>query len=241
MPHLNGVSAHINWKGWIEKLDANRNSVWTKTVNNESSNWNSTDQIVVKELQNGETLVAGSLWQKINTSDTENYHFGCLTKIDVNGTTTWQRVYRIANDTLVYLVYDMKPTTDGGFVISGEARDSYPPYNDPSQRGWLIKVDSNGCMSATDPQCDPLNIPDQPHAMEFQVFPNPATDVLYINSKSSKPSTIVVCDLVGRSVAEQQLHFGVNQLELHNAPSGVYVYKVVDTTGTIQRGKFVKE
>ena len=237
----NGVNADVLWKGWVEKLDVNRNSVWTKVIGNLTSSTISNEQRILKQLPDDAIIIGGMIAGGFSPNDTLPFNYGSIVKVDDNGATIWERKYAITSDTFLYNVYDIDATADGGYVISGEARDVFFPYNDPSQRGWLVKVDSNGCMSATDPQCDPLNIPDLPHAMEFPVFPNPTTEILYINSKNPKPSTIVVCDLVGRVVTDQSLHLGINRLELHNAPSGVYVYKIVDTAGMIQRGKFVKE
>ncbi|HRO43228.1 MAG TPA: T9SS type A sorting domain-containing protein [Flavipsychrobacter sp.] len=237
----NGQQGYMEFKGWVEKLDSNRNVVWSMTTNNVYSNWESNEQRVLKELKNGDIVVAGSLWDQYSSADTELHHFGAITRIDPLGNIIWQRKYRMPNDTLTYLIYDMKLTDDGGFVFCGEATDKYYPYNAPSQRGWIVKVDSNGCLGPGDPQCWPVSVPTQSIKTSVVVYPNPVKDYWYIRNTEENQLSITITDLAGRVLSSFQSSNATVRWDMSNYAPGIYLYRVADGKGAVLQGKFVKQ
>ncbi len=71
----------------------------------------------------------------------------------------------------------------------------------------------------------------------YQVFPNPTSGVLYIESKLSI-SKISVFNLLGQSIERYQ---NTNQIDLSKAEAGVYLLKFEDASGNSQTQKIVKE
>lgn len=238
----NGVSADVSWKGWVEKIDASRNILWNKAVSSLAANSDATNQTVIYEQADSSLIIGGNVYGGFAAADTLEYNYGSLVKLTVTGNTIWERKYGIATDTLLYRIYDMKPTTDGGYILCGEARDAYYPYDAPTQRAWLLKVDSNGCMSATDPQCHPASLPEEAKPSSIAVYPNPAHETVFINYTTDQSLSFTLYDLMGRAVKAQKLHKGRNEADLRHLPAGVYLYKLFTENGSIiQQGKVVKE
>ncbi|MGG2408645.1 hypothetical protein, partial [Aeromonas veronii] len=80
-------------------------------------------------------------------------------------------------------IYDMRQTADGGYILAGESKNVIDRGVGPIQRGWLIKVDSNGCEWAGSP-CNPTHISPIKKALNtgFTVYPNPSNGTISIAS-----------------------------------------------------------
>jgi len=241
----NGSSSVIWWRGWVEKIDSNRNVLWNHTIGPINSGWGANDQNVIKELANGDLMISGSIvgatW--LVGTDTANINRGSLIKLDANGNTLWARQYATPQaDTFSYFIYDMKPTPDGGFVMVGQAKDDTYPYENPTQRGWIIKVDSNGCSGPDDPQCWPLAVANTvKNNQEISVYPNPVTDVLQINNPLSNAMLLQLTDITGKLLLRQTVAKGHAEISLQSFSPGMYLYRFTDSKGYVQVGKLVKQ
>lgn len=81
--------------------------------------------------------------------------------------------------------------------------------------------------------------------VSIKMFPNPATNVLYIEPElNADHSTIKILDITGRVMAELHTECGCNQLEvnLENYMNGLYVLTMYDDSGRLVHIKrFYKE
>ncbi len=115
-----------------------------------------------------------------------------LVKFDSIGNLLWQRKYHYLEAPSDYhRIYDMKATSDGGYIMVGEATDqtganaNWQPVL-PRQQGWILKVDACGCLvpgcdserMAMSCGCEVPFFPEVPHY--FLTGPNPATHSLNI-------------------------------------------------------------
>lgn len=82
-------------------------------------------------------------------------------------------------------------------------------------------------------------------ASQWFVYPNPATDRLYVGetSESKYPLHAVIYDLHGRRVLDQTLSSEVAQqgIELAQLPTGLYVLQLSDVSGHQKQLRFVKQ
>jgi|GEM_PF-2022223 len=82
-------------------------------------------------------------------------------------------------------------------------------------------------------------------ASQWFVYPNPATDRLYVGetSESKYPLHAVVYDLQGRRVLDQTLSSETAQqgIELAQLPAGLYVLQLSDASGQQKQLRFVKQ
>ena len=239
--------AGIFLKGWVEKLDASRKSVWTRTIGTLVGSQEATQQNILKELASGDIMVAGGIGQQFGWLPEQAWIRGCLTRLNgVDGTIIKQRLYKSpdGNDTMYLYFNDMRQTDDGGFILAGESRNIHSNGINPIQQGWLVKVDSNGCLGPTDPQCM-LSIPPVVMTTErFSIYPNPSSGTCYISNaslrgKQSEPLSIKVYDLLGRVVYEQSLILNKAQTPLElNLDKGTYILEL-RTEDAVQRERIV--
>ena len=165
---------------------------------------------------------------------------GLVIKIDSAGNELWHRSYEHPSavyDSLQPAPYnglhDIKPTKDGGIIATGLL---YPTYG--GTHGWLLKLDSMGCLTAG---CDTLKDSNDvsvknelANEQTIQVFPNPASELVTVNftgySKNTKLS-IKVISLQGKEVltktSTSEKGFAIDVSDVAN---GLYLLYVSDNS-----------
>jgi hypothetical protein len=245
----NGSTGFIGWLPWIEKLDSSGNSVWGRSLSytRTSSNRNFLHKLV--ELPDGDLVASGNVISGFESGDSGVYTYGVLARLRSDGTIKWKRKYTYQGDTMVYQLNDMKQTTDGGYIMAGEAYDFFHaiPSTMPWQRAWLLKVDSNGCSSNNDPQCWAVSVPHEPELSKgsYRIFPNPATEQLQISFKKDHVSDelFILTDITGRTVAQSTLsgEAGNVYFDVQHLQSGIYLYRITENGAVKLSGKISKQ
>ena len=101
---------------------------------------------------------------------------------------------------------------------------------------WL-GVDTTSHFVATQAECDALSN-EEFSSNEISVYPNPVKDILYINNKNETIEAIVVYDVLGKKVMEQNNNNA--QINISDLKSGFYVVKI-KTNSRTTRKKIIKE
>lgn len=188
----------------------------------------------IKENPDGSFISVGG-GKKENGQDE-----GILVKLDSQGEMLWHRRYQQALEPfyLNYL-YDVVRAPDGGYVAGGTCL----PVPQGTQI-WLLKVDSMGCLV---PGCDTLvNVFElEKNLFGFQLYPNPASDVLNIYFESLSPhpdGTFTVYNLQGQAVHSfHATSSGITYiLQVTDLPQGMYVLEYTDGEGVKMSKKWVK-
>ena len=169
---------------------------------------------------------------------------GVLLKITPDLKLLWKREYRVSpvESRLHEDFKDAVELPDGGFVVCGRA---FGPLKDSTNsNGWVIRVDSLGCL---EPGCDTLYtaVLDPPgRDAEVLVFPNPTTGQFRL----AAPEGAVLLgarllDLQGRVLEDVQFLRAARVREaafsLDSQPAGVYVLMIRTDRGWVLR-KVVK-
>ncbi len=156
-------------------------------------------------------ICCGKQWEPGNN---EVARYGWLLKIKADGDSTWFRRYAYYNYNHEFYfnkLQDVYPTSDGGYIATGEVYDD-PPNN--LQRMWVIKLDSLGCDS---PECNHyVDVTDPGPALNdgdnevIRAWPNPCSRQLNISLESRQSSVfshqsggsvmVDVYDMYGRKV-----------------------------------------
>ncbi len=246
VPDANPQSAEMEWKGWVEKIDVNRQVVWNKSTSTLYTNMDYNEWRVLRILPSGDLMLAGGISGGMQQPDTLDRLYGGLMKLSDDGNIKWARKYVAPNsDTgFIYRVYDMKTVADGGYIVCGEATDILFPQTPPTQQGWLLKVDSNGCSGPGDPQCWPVGIHEtEAPQVKYRVYPNPVGDVLYISGTATQENkvSVTVYDALGRQVSEYALPAsGKGNINVSNWAPGLYLYRISAGSRLLQQGRVVK-
>ena len=189
----------------------------------------------IKENPDGSFISVGG-GKKENGEDE-----GILVKLDAEGQMLWNRRYQHALDPFyVNYLYDVVPAPSGGYVASGT---TLPVPQ--GQQIWLLKVDSMGCLV---PGCDTLVsvFELEKNFVGFELYPNPASDVLnvYFESLSPHPDGVfTVYNLQGQAVHSfNATSSGITYiLQVTDLPQGMYVLEYTDGAGVKMSKKWVKE
>lgn len=116
------------------------------------------------------------------------------------------------------------------FSINGVAFQSSPVFNGLAPGSYCIYVsDANGCMVKSDTfWIENTTSTYQVHRY-LQVFPNPASNVIYVQSES--PLTLIFCDTNGK-VLESASWAVSHVLDVSLIPRGIYFVRLSNESGT---------
>ena len=86
----------------------------------------------------------------------------------------------------------------------------------------------------------PLSVNEHKELMNFDVYPNPVSDRLFVSANTNELLEIFVFDINSREILHQAFSNSVT-LKTDQLAKGIYLYKIMNKTGEIKTGKIVKE
>ncbi len=169
-----------------------------------------------------------------------------LAKFSASGDSLWSRSYAPTHGGS-YL-YDVQPTSDGGFVATGTTY-RYDPIDTAFQTNqliWVVKTDSLGCVV---PGCHQVGV--QEYALDMnehlRVWPNPVGGQLWFSFEPPaglQPNgslRAVLLDALGREVLSTTFTGASGQLATDNLPCGTYHLHLSDGRRWLAGKTIVKE
>jgi hypothetical protein len=197
------------------KVNAQGTQIWLENYNYPSG---TVGNYIFKmiELPNGDIVAVGG------TNNASEGDAGWLLKTDADGNEIWQRKYNKNNNTDLF--YSVLLANDGGFLLSGQARNA----ETKSQDAWLLKVDSVGCPY---PNCLVGIDEEEKTTVVADVWPNPASEVLNVQLQKPGKAQITFTDMAGRSYSPPaQEGSGVVgtylEVDVRAWPNGLYIFTV---------------
>jgi hypothetical protein len=85
----------------------------------------------------------------------------------------------------------------------------------------------------------PTGIKETASKQDLRVYPNPASDQVYIMLDANNGVTVTVYDVQGRLVKETEATGAIAPLNTMDLEKGIYTYKVSSAKGLVSSGKFV--
>ncbi len=170
--------------------------------------------------------------------------FADLHKYNSKGDRLFRHKFQVPTDTPMKgysMVNDIQHCSDKSIVMAGYYNNLLATAQAPEQRGWLLKVDSNGCMGDMDPQCDPLSIPELPPLVEegFKVYPNPAQHSIHLSIAANE---LLVYNTFGQIVLQTNNISAQQPITVSQLSNGLYFVTVFDQEkNKIGVEKFYKE
>jgi hypothetical protein len=162
---------------WKRIFDGDFPAYWTTITN------------IEKISDDSGFIIAGTTARDNNPNDFDSKELGWIGKISHNGDSIWTREYEgITSASSSQLIFDLKETPDGGFVLCGESldwlADSIP------QQAWLLKLDQHGCLV---PGCHIIGTASETQPeIKLEIYPNPTTD--YLNFYLRTPKALKSAD-----------------------------------------------
>ena len=222
-------------QGYVRKMDSEGNLVWDKTYD-----WQSVllggsvhSFSVVRVLENENIIVVGS-GAKLNVDTTASRNVPWAVIFDKNGNVLMERAYTsLVGDYSSAEFQDIQPTVDGGFIAGGTY---YPSQGDTgNQDAFIVKLDERGCEFA---DCQPPLAVEElvVGSSELVVWPNPAKDVLNIETDSPM-ERIEVFNQLGARVFSRQYSVGSSfeMIDVSRLKPGLYFLMVKTEKGVETR------
>lgn len=129
----------------------------------------------------------------------EDNWYGWLVKVSPMGDLLWERKFTsITSIDDFHTLHDMKPTSDGGYVMCGAVFDNWVSESQmtPYQQAWLIKTDEYGCVV---PGCH-VGVEEYENPKRFLFGPNPVSGMLNVYLKDvllANDAKIFIYDMTG--------------------------------------------
>lgn len=211
-------------KGWLLRIDTSGEYILNKKI---GENNKYTSLTFVQEFHNN-IFVQG---ETNNYYSIKEFNRTCLYKYTSIGEVVWKRAYQDSlNERGVYITYQTKQTSDGGFAMIGFGDN--PKDTLKNQDVWLLKVDSMGCLYNN---CLSMGIEDDVHIEPvIKVYPNPSNGFINIETNISIVKVELI-DALGRRVYEDS-NYIKQPISILEFPPGIYFLRM----GT-KEGKFYTE
>lgn len=229
--------------GSVAKLDSNFNVVWR--INTGPCSQNST--FFSQKLCSDGSCIAIGQWYD-DTITTTTHKNGWVMKYTGDGQVLWSKLYRGVtslqygdNNALGSLAF----MSDGSIISAGQATnndDTIPP----SQQGWLLHLDTAGCLPDSNNCGLPDGIINIPQTMgSVKAYPNPASDQIQFEIHIDQPSasTLYITNMLGQEMSETFIPQPITNtsIDVRGWPTGLYVYRVSAENGFEMAGRFVVE
>jgi hypothetical protein len=186
------------------------------------------------QLPDGSLVVCGSIR---NTTTPGLWDNGMVHKLDADGNVLWSRYY--AHHTGLPVGYDhifnaVQPTSDGGFILTGEAQGQSPPNR---SRLWLVKLDSMGCLV---PGCHTVGVEEYESQLQsaLHISPNPANEQVTVELalpegyRLEGTVQLLLLDPQGKEVSRQTLGSTTGhvrtRVDVGALPTGLYYVHLRD-------------
>jgi hypothetical protein len=231
------------WLGSIAKLDSNFHEVWKIEAGPCSQH---TEFYTHKLCADGNYIAVGQWYDEADTPYT--HMNGWVVKYSGDGQVIWSKLYRGISSNGINgddnRLYSMAFMSDNSILCAGQAASADLTTN-PQQQGWLLHLDTAGCLPDSN-NCGIVNgVTDIPQASgRVRAYPNPASEQIRFEVVWDEPSayTLSIMDMVGRGVSEVSVVAGNSAMvDVRGWSAGLYLYRVMDEKGGETGGRFVVE
>ncbi|MCF8246586.1 MAG: T9SS type A sorting domain-containing protein [Saprospiraceae bacterium] len=169
---VNAEQGQLRWQGYIFKLNASHQFVWGRELRGTRHAGSPSFAKIVPATDGTGFVTYGRVGENISTGS--EVYGSWIVKLSNQGDSLWARYYSVFDDNLRSPTpADFKATPDGGYIVSGHTEEGLETF------GWLMKLDSFGCLI---PGC---NANDGPNATtegragaSIAIYPNPTSDYL---------------------------------------------------------------
>jgi len=222
---------------WVVKLDSLGNIQWDKTIGgNDDDELNSLQQTKDRGYILGGTSKSDSSGEK---TEMNRGRFGeadyWVVKLDSLHNIQWDKT--IGGNDAEFLA-DIIERKENRYVVGGNSFSGVSQNKHDTSRGeddfWIMSLVYNADSSASNSISSykySFIVPDSKRTKEFRVYPNPAKDVLYVQTNGK--ALVSLADQSGRVLLVQTID-GNGTIKVANIPGGLYYLKN-NTTGTTQK------
>ncbi len=239
---INDISKERAWAPYLVKRDSAFNLIWGHRTAESYSEYSKINSLL--PTPDGNWIAAGS-WvlpePYYNDLHISNLN-ACLYKITSTGEQVWSRcdTFPVSTGEADYHEYSSHVVLPSGSAV---AVGSFRTLEDNNLWAWVVKVHKNGCIESETCNQDTTatDIIDN-HALDLRVYPNPATDKLYVHIEKVQPGMVfTIADQLGKTMQETivQPDYKKYQVDISDLSPGVYFYHLRVEGRTFNSGKII--
>jgi len=188
----------------------------------------------LKKLSNGDLLMLGQRAVKKTPPPPYTYTgllMGSLLRITPSGDSIWNYLdtaFTFASN----IIYDAVELSSGSIIACGYSETTNPLKD----WGWIIKISKDGCIDTLN--CMPISsIVSIPNNDKINVYPNPSTDVVYLDIPEALNIEYQIFDIAGILVLQGSQTGG--KFDIRQLNSGGYILKILGKHGLMVK-KIIK-
>jgi hypothetical protein len=160
------------WQGYIFKLNANHQLIWGRELRGTRHAGSPSFAKIVRATDGAGYVAYGRVGETVSTGS--EVYGSWVVKVSNQGDSLWARYYSLFDDHLRQPTpIDFKVTPDGGYIVCGNTQEGQQTW------GWLMKLDSFGCLI---PGCNANDGPnaatEEAPSIRLTIYPNPTSDFL---------------------------------------------------------------
>jgi len=235
----------------VMKMDMEGEQLWVTPIWENQYHYNHGVRKVLL-AEDGNYVAAGWRYEILDEPNDTSGTFNDLAWISKlnseTGEILWTRYYQYLDLPFEkHRLYDMRNTSDGGFIFCGQSLDLWPGAeltDPPYQQGWLVKLDEYGCLVEGCEEFDIAVEESRPQQVQFfKAGPNPASEVLHIyqTQQLDKNATYTITDLHGKVIQQFTAPQANTTLILNvdSWTSGTYALSLSENNKLLQSEKIV--
>ena len=227
----------------IQNQDATRNYGILKTSTQDDTLFSHTTYPIYD--QHDSNLVSQSLAINKNFIKHDSNHFSTIfyefnlyanrflihvSSLDSQMNLRWQKFIVRANSRGAAFTACTLP--NNGIAVAGVEYINAPPYD---VKPLIFSLDSTGNLAPSSTSQVSKG------TISLTVFPNPAAQQLNFKFDNQIKGTIKIQNLEGKTLQTQAINYPNTNINLHNLPSGVYIYTISSETEIILSNQFIKQ
>jgi hypothetical protein len=178
----------------------------------------------------GNVIYGGSNTYYVEEKDQRNSDV-VIGKLDLQGNPIWRKFYTILdpviNDaTFYHWLYDLEATSDGNYICYGEVWGYTEEAGRVVNEAWIFKINEQGeYVNVGTPSSI---IWENENKVPVTVFPNPASNFLFIDQGDIHDVTYEIYDITGRLIEKSKGLFSERSymLDISFLSPGSYVLKI---------------
>tara|TARA_R110002096_G_scaffold115365_2_gene249900 strand:- start:119131 stop:120693 length:1563 start_codon:yes stop_codon:yes gene_type:complete len=125
------------------------------------------------------------------------------------------------------ILYDIRPTTDGGFICSGFYESADPVITRGGFHGWLVKLDSNGCVEQNCTNYVGEEEIENSVLKNIEISPNPfSLNLSIVLETKGLPTSFRIYSVSGKELLVGSLNDGFNKIDVSSFKSGFYLIEI---------------
>ncbi|MBN8695161.1 MAG: T9SS type A sorting domain-containing protein [Bacteroidetes bacterium] len=125
-----------------------------------------------------------------------------------------------------------------GDSINGETNQNFTATTNGD---YAVIVEQNGCIDTSN--CVSIIVTNigEWEEIHFEIFPNPATDKLFVKYNSKGSRLINILDITGRAIYSGQYDDDFSEIEISKFVAGIYFIRITDSNSHNSIKKFIKK